>query len=554
MNHHQLIENDDAWLMYTKGKMKNRVTSDLRNFGDVNGYANVNELMILTRELMTTIQERIVDINNGGSAISEECATLIVNLVQIITKDIIIKHNDGDSIAEKLRQHNIDSGTARVWCGGDDNENLVTSITDWTVAYSKVISSNSIVKFMRRTGTTIKKTKAPVIAGFVMSIVISIAIIPVVAMLLQCVDQYRFNVTGMPEFSSAFTEFEEVSNPDVIGAMTSAILAYRYECNRAANAFSLLKSNTPGASIPPHGTGKYGSVLDSTDEPILSSLALERPGDQSKLALAKGALESGIHLIKTNNADDKYVLSLYTYAKQNENLVSDLFHEQMRVDMSMKIGAIVKNAVLDDDVRNDMINILKQFIKDRSDSFSSTGFLSYQNSWVDEIAHTFDGQAMSNIPLMDIMVAINTGNLNLYKRGLSRLFQQYTSYINWHKNTIRNVLVQLPPDQKFYAMYQTPGQQAVDTLINYYLYPLFEYGKATLIAGRDSPISEYVGWKNAMTHYPYLTLLASFGSGGTLTKIRDKLPGANLLGGTLKVATSMAMGGGFGASALGLLI
>ncbi|AHA55786.1 putative membrane protein [Emiliania huxleyi virus 164] len=358
----------------------------------------------------------------------------------------------------------------------------------------------------------------------------------------------------MPEFSSAFTEFEEVSNPDVIGAMTSAILAYRYECNRAANAFSLLKSNTPGASIPPHGTGKYGSVLDSTDEPILSSLALERPGDQSKLALAKGALESGIHLIKTNNADDKYVLSLYTYAKQNENLVSDLFHEQMRVDMSMKIGAIVKNAVLDDDVRNDMINILKQFIKDRSDSFSSTGFLSYQNSWVDEIAHTFDGQAMSNIPLMDIMVAINTGNLNLYKRGLSRLFQQYTSYINWHKNTIRNVLVQLPPDQKFYAMYQTPGQQAVDTLINYYLYPLFEYGKATLIAGRDSPISEYVGWKNAMTHYPYLTLLASFGSGGTLTKIRDKLPGANLLGGTLKVATSMAMGGGFGASALGLLI
>ncbi|UKZ11192.1 hypothetical protein EhVM1_000177 [Emiliania huxleyi virus M1] len=560
MNHHQLIENDDAWLMYTKGKMKNRVTADLRKFGDKNGYANVNDLMHLTTGLMTTIQERIVDINNGGSAISEDCATLIVNLVQIITKDIIIKHNDGDSINQKLRQHNIDSGTARAWCGGDENENLVNAITEWTVAYSKIISSNSIVKFMRRRGTAIKKTKAPVIAGFVMSIVISIAIIPVMAMLLQCVDQYRFNVTGMPEFRAAFTEFEEVSNPDAIGAMESAILAYRYESGRAANSFSLLRSNRLGDDIPPYNGDDYGLALEKANRNDLLTIALERPGDQSKLALAKGALESGIHLIKTNNEDDKYVLSLYTYAKQTDKIVSDLFHEQMRVDMSMKISKFVNNAVLDDDVRNEMIKTLQEFINERSDKFSSDGFLSYYTSWIDSLVHTFDGQAMSNIPLMDIMVAINTGNLNLYKRGLSRLFQQYTSYVNWHKNTIRNVLVQLPYEPQFYDMYQTSRQKTIDTLFSA-LYPLLESTRAYLITGGDQ-FSELIRMKHAVINYPRMSLLAALGGGGgALAKLRDKLPGSNLLGGLLKVGAMTAGGGivgtsalGFGASALGLLI
>ncbi len=536
-----LIEATQSWRNY-----KNLTDHDMRNglneFGSINGYHKTIDLLDVTTNLLEIIDERIRDVNNGGEPIPVACANMIIQLVQIIVDDTILNYQD--TVTDRLRAAVINELTAAAACNGDANQRLVDSIKAWVGKYKKVSKSNPFVKNIRKVGTSVRKTTIAPIGISVFTIIVAIAIIPVITMLLQVVDQYRFNITGMPEFSSAFNEFSGVDDMTNVAGAGHAILAYQDQANMAANGFGIINA---GGNDKTYDIGDYYTNSKSGNDMI--NAALQRPSDQSKLVFAKGSIESGIVEIN-KGLGKKYVTSLYTYAEKNEEIVVDLFHEQMRVDIAARIGNIIHSngRSLTDGTREQMWNTLQIFMRNRQDQFSARTGGRETRRVIDAMVRAFDGQAMHSIPFIDVIRGIDTANIELFERGLSRLFQQYTSYIEWNKGAVKRLLVQLPEGIDL-TKYKTDRQNLLESLYANYIGPIFEWGKTWAINGRDHPITEYIGWKNAMIHYPWGSFATWLTTTAAGMKFLTYLGGSNLLGGVVGLT-----GGGAGLAILGTAI
>ncbi|AHA55315.1 putative membrane protein [Emiliania huxleyi virus 156] len=378
---------------------------------------------------------------------------------------------------------------------------------------------------------------------FVFVIILRIAVIPLICLLVQAVDQYRFNITGMPEFSSAFVEFSGIDDITKVVGAGNAILSYNEQAEKAANGFGIINAGENGA------TYDIGDYLTASNAGSINAInaALQRPSDQSKLVFAKGSLESGIAEINTA-AGKKYITSLYAYAERNEGIVVNLFHEQMRIDISGRIGNIIKTRSLTEDTSEEMWGRLETFMRNRQDQFSSRTDGRTNSRLTDAMIRNFNWQAMNSVPLIDVIRGIDDADINLFERGLSGLFQQYTAYVEWNKNAIKQLLVQLPEDIDI-TKYRTSRQNILEYLYTYYIGPIIEIGKTWMINGRDHPITELIGWKNAIIHYPwgsFVTWLTTTASG---MKLLTHLGKSNLLGGVVGLT-----GGGVGLTILGSAI
>ena len=452
--------------------------------------------------------------------------------------------NYNDTITAQLNAANIDEYTAGVACPGNANRQLVDGIKEWLKKYKKISKSNGLVKRIRTVGTAARQNKKITIGSFVFVIILQIAIIPLICLLVQAVDQSRFTITGMPEFSSAFVEFSGIDDMTQVVGAGNAILSYQEQANMAANGFGIINA---GGNGPAYDIGEYLAASKVPDDDAINA-ALQRPSDQSKLVFAKGSLESGIAEINTATGK-KYITSLYTYAERNEEIVVNLFHEQMRVDISGRIGKLIQARLLtESDIRDNMWKKLETFMRNRQDQFSSRTDGRTNSRLTDAMIRNFNWKAMNSVPLIDVMRGIDDADLNTFERGLSGLFQQYTAYVEWNKNAIKQLLVQLPADIDI-TKYRTSRQNILDNLYTYYLGPIAEYGKTLAINGRDHPITEAMGWKNAMIHYPwgsFATWLTTTASG---MKLLTYLGGSNLLGGAVGLT-----GGGVGLTLLGTAV
>ena len=540
--------------IYNKDDMKTKFDE----FGSYNNYGNVCVFLDATNDLLGIVRSTMQNIQAHDS-LRPECTRLITTLLDIIVHDIVYER-DATPIRRKLADNGVTVDNAKNNCS--NNNDLVVAIVKWIKEYEKInsgtIASVSMrsVRYSRRIARNASKNQIGVVVLFIITL---IAIIPTIASLSALLDHKSLQETGIASFSGQLGELFHINVDDATQATVQlqaqdAVLSYASILNPGAGS---TKFGLHGSQLEVIGDHK-AEIARMKDANYRTGLAagLHRPGDHHSLLVARGAIEHGFYKIHQHK-QNYYIMSLEHYAKGMIGHVVDMYHEQLRVDVSYKIAKYIGGKMdLQEsqscDIHDSMLTSLAEFTAARTDKFSTMG--SVVLSYADAAFERVDIYNNIDIPIHKVMHGINTCNLPLYEQGLSLLFMQYSSYIDRNIETIKNVLISIPEGRyitdtiikEHYGPKQT-NMGAISTFLNTKVAPYFSYLFAYNVFGAESEVARYEKFKLSFYNYPVSTIVASLTTGaGTLGT--GAFFGANMVGmGGLMAAgtTAVRLGAAF---------
>ncbi|AEO98023.1 hypothetical protein EPVG_00416 [Emiliania huxleyi virus 201] len=506
-------------------------------FGSKNNYVTVQNFLVCTNDVLNTVRTAMENISNGNLYLSDDCKRLIMTLLEIITLDILA-NRDATPIKRKLSRNGVNARNARNDCS--TSTGLVTAIENWVHEYEK-INSGSISNVARRSVrygiNSVRNTSKRTIGAFVAHLLILIGIIPVITTLSVLIDHGKLHSTGISSINGPYSGYVTAHDKVQVQQQlnVNAILSYLKEVDNkhGAEMFGLHGNN--GATH--YNTGQHQARVQAG-----VSAGLHRPMDDLALIHARGALEQGLHEISTR-AGDYYIMSLSHYAQESTREIVRIYHQHLRVDVSDKIAKYIGETVKEVDcmTHDVMLHDLYKFIEAREDKFSSLG--SVMLSYADATIETLDILNNADAPILTVMKGINSCNVQLYEQGLSRLFMQYSSYIDWNINEIQKVLISIPKDNRYSEITKQYGKEnkgAISIIWNRHVWPYLSYLIAHRTFGEDSEITKYENFKLSFYNYPISTVVASLTTGaGALGT--GAFFGANMAGmGGLFAAGTMA--------------
>lgn len=505
------------------------VSARFDEFGTENNYVTVTNFLGSTNDILRTVRTAMADIGNGKLHLSDDCKTLIMTLLEIITVDILA-NRDATPINRKLSRNGVNPRNARDNCA--TSRDLVTAIENWIREYEHINSgsiSNVVRRSVRYGMNSARNTSKRTIGTIVAFILILIGIVPVITTLSVLIDHENLHSTGIASINGPYSDYVTASDINQVQQQlnTNAILSYLKEIDNThgGEMFGLHGNN---------GANQYHIGQHQARVQAGVSAGLHRPMDDLALIHARGALEQGLYEISANQKD-YYIMSLAHYAHESTKEIVRIYHQHLRVDVSDKIAKYIGETMKQQNAQScmmhdAMLDDLYQFIEAREDKFASLG--SVMLSYADATIETFDILNNADAPILTVMKGINGCNLPLYHQGLSRLFMQYSSYIDWNINEIRKVLISIPKNYQnsiINQQYNTKKAGAITMMLNRRVWPYLSYLTAYHRFGENSTITQYEKFKLSFNEYPISTVVAAL-TGGAGTLGIGTFVGANMMG------------------------
>ena len=534
-----MIENDPLWLEYRGGSTgagpfaEGNIQNQFAAFGSRAGYDNVDALCGASNRLLLQISRSMQNIRERNqSELTGECSRLVLVLLDVIVNDMV--HDSGattETITSKLNTHGVRISEVASNCHNDVG--LVTAIRNWINAYDDLkkvpkisISRRQFVRSSRKVVRQINQSSMNMLTGTVILIVTTIAIIPVISALRALTTHGLQMDTGVVSLNKPFEDqgwlaaVTASTTSEVLEQLTTnAVLSYSNALEDAAN------SGTYSFGIQ-RGSSTDNQIVAQYKQAILHAqvgAGLESPLNQGTLVLARGALESGIHMIKMNE-QDYYIMSLLTYARNIKENVSILYREQLMIDVSAKIAKTIhgyNNLPLRCDVYNGMLDDLGKFVDARQTHFDTLSKPLLEH--IDAVTETFDVFNVAEAPITRVMEGIDRCNHEQFQNGLARLYDYYTSYVEWNIHTIAHTLVSIPVGNKdsdianrvrdVYNGQPSDHYRTISRLV----WEQLNIMHMSLLFGNDSVGTRLLQWKQRFNAYPLETVLASLaGAGATV--------------------------------------
>ena len=391
---------------------------DLVLFGNKTGYKKTKELFAATTRLLEAIY------NTDMEKLSDKCRYFVVQVTSII------QHGFASGIAAEMKKQGIDRRGLDESCGDQLTIHFIMAFVAWINKFDEILKDTLYNKVTGITGTVLKY-------------IIMCAWIPVMCvMTAELMTPRAATIAGRPDIS--ITDYNDYVLFDLAP----------YDLNTAAQ-FDTLRMDTPYNPITQDiSDSTFGSTHRETNNGGYVFQKNWRFYTMPKHALSTGIYDMGMM------GDSKYITTLSTYAQDSSDIVTKIFHKNLRRFLIDEIEyAIYRRyeSVSRFSLRPGTCNLdqmrysLKKFEDAQLDYFDNTGnVLKRINNDLAVSPHEYK-----------ITAGINNCDHMLFDQGLVEAFNSYTGYIDIYREVINDILVSIPEPGDIYE--STLRKQLTDT-------------------------------------------------------------------------------------------